>query len=152
MNRIFHGRLETCACESESVRIRIRAVGRRGQVYAAADSSHSPLQLPPTHRSLSKMSRSRPFRPFSITTNSQSKRNGSPGPPSPTFSDTTNASAVHFGENGPAKVITRSDLKNSMQTYENVSTRLVVRLRPQSCRTLILSCTTTPEYTHPYSS
>jgi hypothetical protein len=28
---------------------------------------------------------------------------------------------MNFGENGPAKIITRSDLKASMQSYENVS-------------------------------
>ncbi|KAH9045681.1 hypothetical protein EDB85DRAFT_1853257 [Lactarius pseudohatsudake] len=60
------------------------------------------------------------FRQLAITTNSQARRNASPGPPSPTFSDTTNASAVNFGENGPAKIITRSDLKASMQSYENL--------------------------------
>ncbi|KAI9466747.1 hypothetical protein BJY52DRAFT_1141483 [Lactarius psammicola] len=66
------------------------------------------------------MRKSRPFRPLAISTNSQAKRNASPGPPSPTYSDTTNASAVNFGENGPAKIITRSDLKASMQSYENL--------------------------------
>ncbi|KAH9077450.1 hypothetical protein EDB83DRAFT_2217554 [Lactarius deliciosus] len=60
------------------------------------------------------------FRPLAISTHSQARRNASPGPPSPTFSDTTNASAVNFGENGPAKIITRSDLKASMQSYENL--------------------------------
>jgi hypothetical protein len=96
------------------------------------------------------MPKSRTFRPLSLTTNSQAKRNASPGPPSPTYSDTTNASAVHFGENGPTKIITRSDLKASMQSYENVSDRLVViRLPPQPCRTLILACTDiAPELMH----
>jgi hypothetical protein len=28
---------------------------------------------------------------------------------------------VNLGENGPTKIITRSDLKASMQSYENVS-------------------------------
>ena len=75
-------------------------------------TSHSPLPMP----------KSRPIRPFTITTNSQGKRNASPGrPPSPTFSETTNVSAVNLGEHGPAKIITRSDLKASMQSYENVS-------------------------------
>ncbi|KAH9007094.1 hypothetical protein EDB86DRAFT_49706 [Lactarius hatsudake] len=60
------------------------------------------------------------FRPLAVTIHSQARRNASPGPPSPTFSDTTNASAVNFGENGPAKIITRSDLKASMQSYENL--------------------------------
>jgi hypothetical protein len=30
-------------------------------------------------------------------------------------------SAVNLGEHGPVKIITRSDLKASMQSYENVS-------------------------------
>ena len=72
------------------------------------------------------MHKSRPLRPFTITTNSQGgKPSASPGvgagPPSPTFTETTNVSAVNLGENGPAKIITRSDLKASMQSYENVS-------------------------------
>jgi len=74
-----------------------------------------------TRPTLSQMLKSRSHRPFAISTNSQGKRNASPGPPSPTFSETTNVSAVNLGENGPAKVITRSDLKASMQSYENVS-------------------------------
>lgn len=45
----------------------------------------------------------------------------SPGPPSPTFSEVTNASAFNFGSNGPAKIITRTDLKSSLQAYEDVS-------------------------------
>jgi hypothetical protein len=75
----------------------------------------------------SPMPKSRPLRPFTITTNSQGKRNASPGagPPSPTFTETTNVSAVNLGENGPAKIITRSDLKASMQSYENVSSALL---------------------------
>ena len=67
------------------------------------------------------MPKPRPLRPFTIATNAQGKRNASPGPPSPTFSETTNVSAVNLGEHGPAKIITRSDLKASMQSYENVS-------------------------------
>lgn len=73
----------------------------------------------------SPMPISRPLRPFTITTNAQGKRNaslaGAGGPPSPTFTETTNVSAVNLGEHGPAKIITRSDLKASMQSYENVS-------------------------------
>ena len=71
------------------------------------------------------MPRSRPLRPFAIATNPQGKRNASPGPPSPTYSETTNASAVNLGEHGPAKIITRSDLKASMQSYEIVSSPLL---------------------------
>ena len=67
------------------------------------------------------MPRSRPLRPFAIATNPQGKRNASPGPPSPTYSETTNVSAVNLGEHAPAKIITRADLKASMQSYENVS-------------------------------
>jgi hypothetical protein len=50
-----------------------------------------------------------------------SKRKSSPGPPSPTFSDSTNASALHFGADGPVKIITRANLKASLQAYEEVS-------------------------------
>ena len=53
------------------------------------------------------------------------KRTMSPGPPSPTFSETTNASAMHFGPNGPDKIITRGDLKASVHAYEDVSRRFV---------------------------
>lgn len=44
----------------------------------------------------------------------------SPGPPSPTFSEATNASAMNFGPDGPDKIITRADLKASLQAYEDV--------------------------------
>lgn len=49
-----------------------------------------------------------------------SKRNSSPGPPSPTFSDTTNVSAFNFGADGPEKIITRANLKASLQAYDEV--------------------------------
>lgn len=50
------------------------------------------------------------------------KRNISQGPPSPTFSEATNASAINFGANiGPSKIITRANLKASLQAYEDVS-------------------------------
>jgi len=45
------------------------------------------------------------------------------GPPSPTFSDATNASAMNFGSDGPEKIITRADLKASLQAYDDVRTR-----------------------------
>ncbi|KAF8204945.1 hypothetical protein BJ912DRAFT_1018192 [Pholiota molesta] len=48
------------------------------------------------------------------------KRAMSPGPPSPTYSDATNASAMNFGSNGPEKIITRSNLKSSLQAYEDL--------------------------------
>lgn len=59
-----------------------------------------------------------------------SRRNTSPGPPSPTFSDSTNASAINFGADGPTKIITRSNLKASLQAYEDVriSIKVVVLL------------------------
>ncbi|KIK65494.1 hypothetical protein GYMLUDRAFT_56198 [Collybiopsis luxurians FD-317 M1] len=51
------------------------------------------------------------------------RRHSSPNPrsPSPTFSDTTNASAMNFGASeGPSKIITRTDLKSSLQAYERL--------------------------------
>ncbi|KAH7916740.1 hypothetical protein BJ138DRAFT_8107 [Hygrophoropsis aurantiaca] len=48
------------------------------------------------------------------------KRSSSPGPPSPTFSDATHASAMNFGADGPEKVITRSNLKVSLQAYDEL--------------------------------
>ncbi|KAF8639672.1 hypothetical protein AX17_000936 [Amanita inopinata Kibby_2008] len=48
------------------------------------------------------------------------RRNTSPGPPSPTFSDATNASAINFGPGGPEKIITRSNLKTSIQALEDL--------------------------------
>jgi len=56
-----------------------------------------------------------------------SKRHSSPGPhnarsPSPTFSETTHASHMNFGIDGPSKIITRADLKASVQAYERVRT------------------------------
>ncbi|THH33764.1 hypothetical protein EUX98_g388 [Antrodiella citrinella] len=47
-------------------------------------------------------------------------RTKSPGPPSPTFSETTNASAMNFGPDGPEKIITRANLKASLQAYEEL--------------------------------
>lgn len=41
-------------------------------------------------------------------------------PPSPTFSDTTNVSAMNFGPDGPSKLITRANLKGSLDAYEAV--------------------------------
>lgn len=48
------------------------------------------------------------------------KRNSTPGPPSPTFSEATNPSALHFGPGGPEKIITRTNLKTSVQSLEDV--------------------------------
>ncbi|KAI0049590.1 hypothetical protein FA95DRAFT_1488816 [Auriscalpium vulgare] len=67
------------------------------------------------------MPKERSLRALAINTSSATpRRTSSPGPPSPTFSETTNVSAINFGENGPAKVITRADLKNSLQSYSNL--------------------------------
>ncbi|KAL7282153.1 hypothetical protein PYCCODRAFT_1438621 [Trametes coccinea BRFM310] len=51
------------------------------------------------------------------------KRNMSPGPPSPTFTETTNASVLNFGPDGPQKIITRTNLKASLQAYEDLLDR-----------------------------
>ncbi|KAF9485387.1 hypothetical protein BDN70DRAFT_871433 [Pholiota conissans] len=51
---------------------------------------------------------------------SSGKRAMSPGPPSPTYSDATHASAINFGSNGPEKIITRANLKSSLQAYEDL--------------------------------
>ncbi|KAI0370229.1 hypothetical protein BV20DRAFT_1075355 [Pilatotrama ljubarskyi] len=51
------------------------------------------------------------------------KRDMSPGPPSPTFTETTNASVLNFGPDGPQKIITRTNLKASMQAYEELLNR-----------------------------
>ncbi|KAK2466516.1 hypothetical protein APHAL10511_002158 [Amanita phalloides] len=48
------------------------------------------------------------------------RRNSSPSPPSPTFTDATNASAMDFGPGGPEKIITRSNLKTSIQALEDL--------------------------------
>jgi len=58
------------------------------------------------------------------------KRTSSPGPPSPTFSDATHASAMNFGADGPEKIITRADLKGSLQAYDEV--RFLSIRRPSS--------------------
>ena len=62
------------------------------------------------------MPRARSLRSLTISR----RRNTSPGPPSPTFSETTNASAMNFGPDGPEKIITRADLKASVQAYDDV--------------------------------
>jgi hypothetical protein len=73
---------------------------------------------------LQNMAPSRPPRSFSALTFGSGHRNISPGPPSPTFSDATHASAMNFGSNGPEKIITRANLKASLQAYEEVSVHL----------------------------
>lgn len=47
-------------------------------------------------------------------------RNIPPRASSPTFSETTNVSALNFGPNGPSRIITRSNLKQGIQAYEEV--------------------------------
>ncbi|KAH8113430.1 hypothetical protein DFH11DRAFT_1689565 [Phellopilus nigrolimitatus] len=42
------------------------------------------------------------------------------GPPSPTLSEATQASQMNFGAEGPETIITRADLKASLQAYENL--------------------------------
>ncbi|PPQ81315.1 hypothetical protein CVT24_001337 [Panaeolus cyanescens] len=66
-------------------------------------------------------SRPRSLRPFAFGNTNSTKRQTSPGPPSPTFSEaTTHASAMNFGSNGPTKIITRTNLKASVQAYEDL--------------------------------
>lgn len=62
-----------------------------------------------------------PSRPRSLSALAfGSRRKLSQDPPSPTFSDSTHASAINFGVNGPEKIITRANLKASLQAYEDV--------------------------------
>ncbi|OCH94246.1 hypothetical protein OBBRIDRAFT_769910 [Obba rivulosa] len=49
-----------------------------------------------------------------------SQRDMSPRPQSPAFSETTNASVLNFGPGGPEKIITRGDLRMSVQAYEDL--------------------------------
>lgn len=65
----------------------------------------------------------RSLRTLSVSSNVNKHTNTGHGPPSPTFSDATNASAMNFGSNGPEKIITRADLKASLQAYDDVRTR-----------------------------
>ncbi|KAG6886075.1 hypothetical protein C0993_004065 [Termitomyces sp. T159_Od127] len=63
-----------------------------------------------------------PSRPRSLRTLTlgPSRHKASPEPPSPTFTDATNISAMNFGPNGPEKIITRANLKASLQAYEDL--------------------------------
>ncbi|KAG6833784.1 hypothetical protein H0H87_001216 [Tephrocybe sp. NHM501043] len=66
-----------------------------------------------------------PSRPRSLRAlafGSSRRKTSSPEPPSPTFSDATNVSVMNFGPNGPAKIITRANLKASLQAYEDLMT------------------------------
>jgi hypothetical protein len=64
------------------------------------------------------MPKARSLRSISVTVPPKSAGGG--GPPSPTLSEATNASAINFGNHTPSKIITRADLKASMQAYDNV--------------------------------
>ncbi|EMD41034.1 hypothetical protein CERSUDRAFT_111606 [Gelatoporia subvermispora B] len=55
--------------------------------------------------------RSQPLSPY---------RDMSSRPQSPTFTETTNASVLNFGPGGPEKIITRGDLRISVQAYEDL--------------------------------
>jgi hypothetical protein len=75
-----------------------------------------------------------------------SKHNLSQGPPSPTLSEATNASAINFGANvGPSKIITRANLKASLQAYEDVSRSS--SQRPRFNRRACLSLSTAAQHT-----
>ncbi|KAG6855064.1 hypothetical protein C0991_005993 [Blastosporella zonata] len=63
---------------------------------------------------------SRPRSLRALTFGSIRRKTSSPEPPSPTFSDATNASVMNFGPNGPEKIITRANLKASLQAYEDL--------------------------------
>jgi hypothetical protein len=73
----------------------------------------------------------RPRNLRSLLTTNNARRNSSPAPPSPTFSDITQASAMNFGDNGPAKIITRAHLKASAQAFQEVRPRQL-HVRPRS--------------------
>ncbi|VDB83312.1 unnamed protein product [Peniophora sp. CBMAI 1063] len=71
------------------------------------------------------MPKARSLRSLAISTSTVTPRRNSTAttatsPPSPTFSEATNASAMNFGDNGPSKIITRADLKQSTQAYESL--------------------------------
>ncbi|KAJ7591305.1 hypothetical protein C8J56DRAFT_559196 [Mycena floridula] len=63
-----------------------------------------------------------PSRPRSSMLALAMRQVASPGPPSPTFSEATNVSAMNFGADGPEKIITRANLKASIQAYEELMT------------------------------
>ena len=67
----------------------------------------------------------RSLRTLSVSSNVNKHTNPSHGPPSPTFSDATNVSAMNFGTDGPEKIITRADLKASLQAYDDVRIRIL---------------------------
>ncbi|KIO13018.1 hypothetical protein M404DRAFT_123557 [Pisolithus tinctorius Marx 270] len=50
------------------------------------------------------------------------KRSSPPRSPSPTFTEVTRASDMNFGADGPEKIITRSNLKTSLQAYDELMT------------------------------
>lgn len=67
----------------------------------------------------------RSLRTLSISSTVNKHPNPTHGPPSPTFSDATNVSAINLGSDGPEKIITRADLKASLQAYDDVRQRIL---------------------------
>ncbi|KAI6164918.1 hypothetical protein EDD17DRAFT_1872022 [Pisolithus thermaeus] len=64
-----------------------------------------------------------PRKPRSLRNLALSPKHSSPSrSPSPTFSDATRASAMNFGTDGPKKIITRSNLKTSLQAFDEACT------------------------------
>lgn len=62
-----------------------------------------------------------PRKPRSLRNLALSPKRSSPTrSPSPTFSDATRASAINFGADGPEKIITRTNLKMSLQAYDEL--------------------------------
>lgn len=126
------GRLSFCnECVRDDGKPRSRALDGVTNKHRALSPPASPIPVP-TFRPIQPgplMHKARSLRSLAISTNINRQHDG---PPSPTFSEVTNASAMNFGENGPAKIVTRADLKASMQAYDNVSPRpplLCTRLR-----------------------
>lgn len=91
-------------------------------IFVSEDGKTPPYQerscpLPLVHRYIMPSTKSRSLREIAL---GFTRRNTSPSPPSPTFSDATNASALDFGPHGPNKIITRSNLKSSIQALEDL--------------------------------
>lgn len=62
-----------------------------------------------------------PRKPRSLRNLALSPKHSAPSrSPSPTFSDATRASAMNFGTDGPKKIITRSNLKTSLQAFDEL--------------------------------
>ncbi|KDQ07599.1 hypothetical protein BOTBODRAFT_38683 [Botryobasidium botryosum FD-172 SS1] len=65
------------------------------------------------------MPRPRSLRSLAVSTSRPTTAATHPGPPSPTFSATTQASAMAL-QGGPGVIITRADLRASLQAYEDL--------------------------------